>query len=310
MKAAIVSGPGQMPRLGDHPEPVAGPGEVLVRVTASAISHITRGHAEGRHYSAGNRFPFIAGLDGTGRLPDGRRVWFALPRPPFGSLAELAPVPQALCIDLPDDLDDATAAALAIPAMSSWLALAERAVLRPGETVLIQGATGTSGRLAVQIARHLGAGRVIATGRNPAALQEVAALGADAVLTLDDEAGLRAELARGVNVVLDYLWGKPAETLLIAAAKAGREAPLRYVHIGSVAGEAIALPGAVLRAAPITLMGSGTGSVPLPRLIAVVDALFRAARPAGLKIAFTPVPFVAFDTAWAQEIPARTVFVL
>src|ERR1700677_2757722 len=122
-----------------------------------------------------------------------------------------------------------------------------------GETVLINGATGATGRLAVQIAKHLGAKKVIATARNAEALKSVAALGADVTIPLvDDETALeerfKEQFAQGVDVVIDYLWGRSAERLLIAGAKAGKDAmPIRFVQIGSISGPDIALPSAVLR---------------------------------------------------------------
>jgi NADPH:quinone reductase-like Zn-dependent oxidoreductase len=166
----------------------------------------------------------VVGVDGVGCLDDGSRVYFALPRPPNGSMAERTVAPSAQCLPLPDDLDDVTAAAIANPGMSSWAAYMERAKLRAGETVLVNGATGTAGRLAVQIAKHFGAKQVIATGRNTESLKEVAALGADVTVPLvaDEEVleeSLKEYFARGVDVVVDYLWGRSAERLLIAAAK-------------------------------------------------------------------------------------------
>src|SRR6202000_2443035 len=86
------------------------------------------------------------------------------------------------CIPWPDDVDDITAAAIANPGMSAWAALMERAHFKAGETVLVNGATGTAGRLAVQLAKYFGAGKVIATGRNEAELEQVKALGADVVV--------------------------------------------------------------------------------------------------------------------------------
>jgi NADPH:quinone reductase-like Zn-dependent oxidoreductase len=134
---------------------------------------------------------------------------------------------------------------------------------------------GTAGRLAVQIARHLGAGRVIATGRNRRALSEVAALGADVTIPLVEngttlEDGLKAYFAQGVDVVVDYLWGPSAERLLIAAAKAAAAAaPVRFVRIGAASVSEITLPSAVLRSSAIELMGSGIGSIRLARLVKI-----------------------------------------
>jgi NADPH:quinone reductase-like Zn-dependent oxidoreductase len=152
MKAAIVNAAGEAPVYADFARPEASSGLRVVDVTASALSHVTRSRAAGSHYSSAGGFPFVAGVDGTGRLDDGRRVYFFKPQAPFGAMAEHSLVADAHCIALPDTLDDVTAAAIAIPGMSSWAALVERAGFVAGETVLINGATGTSGRLAVQVA--------------------------------------------------------------------------------------------------------------------------------------------------------------
>jgi NADPH:quinone reductase-like Zn-dependent oxidoreductase len=317
MKAAIVQGPGQTPVYGDFNEPVTATGESLVSVTASAISPVVRSRASGAHYSSSGRFPFVAGIDGVGRLDDGRRVYFVLPRAPFGGMAARTVAPSTQCLPLPADLDDVTAAAIANPGMSSWAAYIERARLKAGETVLVNGATGAAGRLAVQIAKYLGAGRVIATGRDAKALEEVASLGADVTIALveDDTAlenAIKAQFADGVDVVIDYLWGRSAERLLIAGAKAGKEAaPIRFVQVGSASGADITLPGAALRSSAIGLMGSGVGSIPLDRLVHATDALLRAAGPGGFRIATTPVPLSQVEQAWALDAGAcRTVLTI
>jgi NADPH:quinone reductase-like Zn-dependent oxidoreductase len=313
MKAALVTGPGRSPVYADFQAPEPKAGELLITVSAAALSHVTRSRASGAHYSSDGRFPFIAGIDGVGRLEDGRRVYFVLPDAPYGAMAERVAIPAARCVAVPDGLDDVTAAALANPGLSSWAAFIERARLKPGETVLVNGATGASGRLAVQIAKHLGAAKVIATGRNPAALAELADLGADAIIPLTEDASVYGpHFAAGIDVVIDYLWGKSAEALLIAAAKAAPEArPIRFVQIGSVSGADISLPSAVLRSSAIELMGSGIGSIPLERLIACVGDLLQAAVPANLKIATAAVPLSDLEQAWALDDSARrTVFVI
>ena len=317
MKAAIIRAPGQGPVYGDFDDPTPLRGEVRVHVSAAAISHVTRGRASGEHYSASQDFPFIVGMDGVGRLDNGRRVYFVMPRDPLGSMAEKTVVPSRQCIALPDNLDDVTAAAIANPAMSSWAAYTERAGLKRGETVLVSGATGASGRLAVQIAKHLGARKVIVTGRNPEALSELKVLGANVVISLTQDSAaldeaLQAQFAQGIDVVIDYLWGENAERLLIAAVRANRRmSPIRYVHVGSVSSPVISLPGEVLRAAPISLMGSGLGSVGPDRLIRVLRHLFKVTVKAGFRIATTPVPLSQVDTAWAlDDSRRRTVFTI
>jgi NADPH:quinone reductase-like Zn-dependent oxidoreductase len=164
--------------------------------------------------------------------------------------------------------------------MSAWAGLVERARLQPGETVLVHGATGTAGRLAVQLAKYLGAGKVIATGRNAEELEETKALGADVVIPFtlgalhpfgakQFEKALQEQFAEGIDVVIDYLWGESAKTVIIAIAKAVDDAtPVRFVHVGGASREEnIELPGAALRSSAIMLMGSGLKSVPMSTLL-------------------------------------------
>ena len=173
------------PSFGAFPTPKPGAGEVLVKVSAVAAPVVVRAAAAGKLYAP--KLPFVPGLDGVGHIADGfsKRVYFAFPSPPNGTLAEFVVLPQSKVIPLPDSLSDVEAAALANPLMSCWLPLTRRTQLKRGETVLINGATGVAGRIAVQIAKHLGAGRIIATGRNQQRLEEAKSLGADEVLALN-----------------------------------------------------------------------------------------------------------------------------
>jgi NADPH:quinone reductase-like Zn-dependent oxidoreductase len=307
MKAAIVQELGKPPVYGEFKEPTIVAGAVVIGVTAAALSQLTRGRASGMHYSTQGSVPFIAGVDGVGKLSDGQRVYFVLPKAPFGGMAERVAMRSEQCIPLPDDLDDVTAAAIANPGMSSWAALTERAKFKKGETVLVNGATGTSGRLAVQIARYMGAKRIVATGRNPTSLAELATLGADVTVHLGQdmdatEEAFKKQFAGGIDVVLDYLWGPSAERLLAAAAKAGKEGlPIRFVHIGGVSGAEIKLPGAVLRSSGLQLMGSGLGSVPFDKLLAAIGGVFAATVPGGFKIATHAVPLSEVEKAWTDD---------
>jgi NADPH:quinone reductase-like Zn-dependent oxidoreductase len=317
MKAAIVPHAGSAPVYADFKEPVASAGESRIAVTAAALSPVVKSRASGAHYSAQGEFPFVVGIDGVGRLDDGRRVYFILPKAPYGSMAQWAVVPASRCVALPDGLDDVTAAAIANPGLSSWAALKERARLAPGETVLVNGATGTSGRLAVQIAKYLGAKKVIATGRNAAALQSLRAVGADETIQLVEDndaldAALKEHFAGGVDIVLDYLWGKSAERILTTAAKtAGEGVPIRFIQIGNAGGGNITLPAMTLRSAAIELMGSGLGSVPLDRIVGAVDGLLQAAVKVRFDIATRPVPLSEVGPAWSGDtgVP-RIVFTL
>lgn len=316
MKAAIVEQAGRAPVFGSFAEPAPAPGMRLVRVTASAISPVTKSRASGAHYSADGSLPLVPGIDGVGIDEAGRRVYFILPEAPFGGMAERCLVDARRCIALPDGLADADAAAMAIPGMSSWAALVERAQLRAGEAVLINGATGASGRLAIQVARHLGAKRIVATGRDAAALDELRALGADVTIALTAdrhamETAFKAQFRDGVDVVLDYLWGPSAETLVVAAAKAGPEAvPIRYVQIGAASGADITLSSATLRSSALQLMGSGIGSVPQPRILAALRGVLETAPGAGFRVATRTMALAEVARAWdAGDARSRIVLV-
>ncbi len=318
MQAAVVHDFRSPPVYGPFADPEAGPGEVVISVRAAALSPLVKSQAAGTHYSSkGARLPLVPGVDGVGRRQDGRRVYFAFPRAPYGAMADLTVVPGEFCVDLPDELDDATAAAIANPGMSSWAALTERAGLAPGETVLVNGATGTSGRLAVQIARHLGAKTVLATGRNPQVLAELPSLGADAVISLEQPAEALAEtlgeqLANGgVDVVLDYLWGSSAEQLIAALSNQrsrSRGQRVRFVQIGSSSGANLTLPAAALRSHALELLGSGLGSVSTERLLASVKGLLHAVGPAKLRIEAESVPLAEVQDRWNAPAKKRLVF--
>ncbi|HDU4619889.1 TPA: zinc-binding alcohol dehydrogenase family protein [Klebsiella aerogenes] len=314
MKAAVVFDLNEGPIWADFTEPQPAAGYTLIDVRAAAISHVVKGRASGRHYSFDGTLPFVVGIDGVGMTSDGQRVYFAFPSAPFGSMAQRAPVALQNCLPLPDALDDISAAAMANPGMSAWAALVKRAQFQAGETVLINGATGSAGQLAVQIARYLGAKKIIATGRNTQAL---AALAADECIDLTaDEQTLNAQFAAAsagqIDVVVDYLWGRSAELLLPMLAKyTPGDKPVRYVQVGSLAGADIALNGAVLRAAPLQLMGSGIGSLTMPQLLAATREMLQAAVPGHFTIATTPLPLRDVAAAWPRDnSQKRTVFTL
>lgn len=317
MQAAIVYDFDRPPRYGDVPAPAPAAGEVRVRIAAAALSQLARAQASGRHYSSPPAPPFVPGVDGVGLLDDGRRVYCAFPRVPHGTMADETVVPAAACVDVPDAVDDVTAAAIANPGMSSWAALAERARFAAGEAVLVNGATGVSGRLAIQIARHLGARRVVATGRTAASAEPLLALGADRAIALDQppeelrEAFRRELRGDGIDVVLDYLWGPSAEQFIAACAGHGTaagEPRVRFVQIGTLAGATIPLPGAALRSSGLELLGSGIGSVSNAGLLGAIGAMLRAVVPAGLTVAADPVPLADVERAWDADAGGRVVF--
>ncbi|WP_346826125.1 quinone oxidoreductase family protein [Serratia inhibens] len=268
MKAAIVKTLGQPPVFGSVEEPQAQAGEVLIEVALAGIKQLDRAMVAGTHYSSPRTLPIVPGTDGVGYTPDGQRVYFASFRQPHGALAERTVA--SWTVPVPEGVDDATAAALINPAFAAWLPLHWRAEVQPGETVLIIGATGTSGKLAVAAARQAGAGRIVAAGRRQSVLD---ALGVDGTVDLGLEG---AELVQafadaagpaGYNVIIDYIWGAATEALLatlnnhdLSSYAGGRG--IRLVNVGSMAGPDIRLPAAVLRSNQLQIMGSGTGNFP------------------------------------------------
>lgn len=267
MKAAVLHEIGGVPRYEDFPDPVPGEGDVLIAVKAVAVENVDKAIAAGTHYAAGDylaELPVIPCFDGIGALPDGTLVGFGGVRPPYGALAEKVVVPEGACAPLPEGIDAATATVLAsaISAMSMKVA----GGLRSGETVLVQGATGVAGRLAVQVAKLLGAGRVVATGRDDVQLAEVRRLGADVVVntSLDDDALVRAyqdTRGEGYDVVVDYLWGRPTELLLrsLIPDSFAFGKPTRLVAVGESAGSALTLTASSLRTSGVELYGAARG---------------------------------------------------
>src|SRR6476646_4144581 len=185
MKAAVLRTLGKPPRFEEFPDPKPSQGEVIVHVKAASLKNIDKMMARGSHYDSHRELPVVCGSDGVGTLDDGTRVFCGGSRPPYGMMAERTVVSPSWCLPIPDGVDDATAAALPNPALSSWLPLVWRAQLKPGETVLILGGSGVVSKLAIQVAKHLGAARVVAAGRNEHVLASLPDLGADAIIALD-----------------------------------------------------------------------------------------------------------------------------
>ncbi len=318
MKAAIVLGPDQTPVYGDLDEPASRDGFAVVRVSASALSNATRARATGSHYSMVGGFPLIPGIDGVGRTESGRRVGFLLPEPPFGGMAEKTLVRNALCLPVPDNVSDVLAAAIINPGQSPIGALRVRAALQRGEGVLINGATGTTGQVAVQIAKILGAGHVIATGRNPDALARLRELGADDTIDLSADADAVQDALVGhfgdgeIDIVLDYLSGPPTEIVLAALARGHKAAKaIRYVIAGSAASPSTTVPTSALASSSLVLMGSGIGAVRVPEILQAATDALELAGSANLRIETTELPLAQVGKAWVTDYQrSRVVFTM
>lgn len=308
---------GRPPRYDEFPSPPDREGAVRLRVSAAALSPLARTRVAGAHYSSTVPPPFVAGVDGVGLGDDGRRRYFFLPSPPYGAMEEEVVVAEAQTVFLPEGLDDAVAAVAANAGMSCWIPLTRLAPLRPGESVLVNGATGAAGRMAVQVARHLGAAHVVATGRNPAKLEALEPLGADVRLPLDEtDARLRDEVRRWarelrIGVVLDYLWGPSASALL--AALGGPNAPrgpdrVRFVQIGAVSGDSISLPSAPLRSSGVEILGSGIGSSSPETTVAAIGEFLAALGREHFAVDFERFPLRDVERTWGTERDRRRVY--
>jgi NADPH2:quinone reductase len=290
-----------------------------VQVRAASLKAVDKQLAAGTHFASPRELPVICGTDGIGTLPDGARVFFGGPRRPFGAMAQRTVVPAAFCFPVPDALDDATAAALPNPGVSALLSLSHRAKLAKGEKVLILGATGVTGKLAVQIAKQLGAARVIAAGRNSQALEKLHDLGADSTIRLnqpDDDlkkAFVSEAGEAGFNVVIDYVWGRPTEILLSAITRpefALVNTETRLVQVGESAGPTIALPAAVLRSTALTILGTA-GIPPRDVLVAAMHQVLDLAAKGALQIETEAVALTEIEQAWQRpESGGRRLVVL
>jgi NADPH2:quinone reductase len=309
MRAAVLHTFGKVPRFEEFPEPVAGDGEVIVQVHAASLKPIDKQLASGSHYASSRELPLVCGSDGVGRLTDGQRVFFGGPRPPHGAMSQCTVVPRALTFPVPENVTDETAAALPNPGVSAWLSLTYRAKLMTGENVLILGATGVTGKLAVKMAKLLGAARVVAAGRNQEVLSTLHKHGADATIRLDmpaqelNDAFVREAGQSGFQVVIDYVWGAPAEAFLAAITRKGFadiRSETRFVQVGEGAGPTISLPAAVLRSTALTILG--TAGIP-PRNI-LVDGLQKVmslAASGEVHVDTERIPLADIEDAWKRD---------
>jgi len=315
MHAAVLRSLGTPPCYDQYADPVPGDGEVLVQVRAASLKPVDKQIAAGSHYASPRELPVICGTDGVGNLSDGARVFFGGTRPPYGALAECTVVPRAFTFPVPDTVDDATAAALPNPGVSAWLSLTHRARLVAGESVLILGATGVTGKLAVKIAKLLGAARVVAAGRNPQILCTLSEHGADEVIRLDQpepelrDAFARAARSSGFQVVLDYVWGRPTEVLLSAVIRhefTVTRTETRLLQVGESSGPTITLPAAVLRSTALTILG--TAGIPSREVL--VDAFEKVmvyAASGELRVDTVQIALAEIENAWNLDHAGRRI---
>jgi len=313
MKAAVVRSFDAPPRYEAFELPALGEDDVRVDVLAAGLHPRVKSGASGSHYADERVLPMIPGIDAVGRLPDGQLVYCVVHDTPYGTMAEQVVADRRRCVPLPDGTDPAAIAAAMNPAMSSWLALKLRAPIQQGQSVFVLGATGNAGRMALQVAKLLGAGRVIGAGREVSRLESA---GADEVVSLvgdpDSVAAALGKAAGECDIVLDYVWGKPAADAMVAllTARRDRSRALDWVQIGSVAGPTLELPSAALRSTNLRIMGSGQGSVSTRAIVGELPQLAAEIVAGRIPVDVLRVPLAEVERAWNAPVPAgrRVVF--
>ena len=317
MYAAVVRSFDHSPRYESFDNPVAkGGNELLVDVLAAGLHPRVRAGASGSHYTSTHALPLIPGVDAVGRLPDGQMVYFVAPDTALGTMADQAVIDRRQSVPLPAGVDPIIVAAAMNPAMSSWLALRKRIIFEAGKSVLILGATGSAGQMAIQIAKRLGAHQVIAAGRDAELLNTLPDLGADTIISLagdpEQMADRVGEAAADVDVVIDYVWGKPAELIMPALLmrRSERDRAIDWIHIGSTAGTTLALRSELLRAANFRILGSGQGSISTADIVAELPALVEELAAGHLTVNARAVPLSEVEATWNAATPRsqRIVF--
>jgi NADPH:quinone reductase-like Zn-dependent oxidoreductase len=314
MKAAVMYQKGELPQYADFPEPIVeNENELLVLVKAVAIKHFDKGRASGKHYSrdAPRQGGRVIGGDGVYVMADGTRVYGI---GVSGTLAEKAIIVKDRIVKLPSDISDADAAALPNAVIGAAMGLRFKAEIRPGEIVLINGATGFTGRVAVQIAKHYGAKKIIATGRNPESLQDLLKLGADEIISTgqsDEEYIARLKethLNTPIDIIVDYLWGHTAELILESLkCKGSFTHKTRFVSVGAMTGDLIQLSAENIRSVDLQLTGSGLGSWSVEQVgelfAEILPEMFQLAADGALIVETEQVQLKDIAKLWNLEVP-------
>ncbi len=310
MKAAVVSSFGTTPRYQDFTLPTPAGNELVVDVLAAGLHPRVLSQANGSHYTSTGELPLVPGIDGVGRDAEGNMRYFILPDTTLGSMAEQTIIDARRSILLPPGTSPVLVAAAMNPAMSSWVALRRRITFTPGQKILILGATGSAGQLAVQVAKLFDASHIIAAGRDTEKLEGLRRLGATDVVALDSDQ--LAKVAADVDVVIDYLWGTPATAAMTAVVtgRTDRGKPLSWVQIGSITGATAQIPSAALRACRMQIVGSGQGSVDTRDILAELPLIAAAITDGSLSVDAEAVPLTDVEQVWDRALSSERRIVI
>ncbi|HEX8103935.1 MAG TPA: zinc-binding alcohol dehydrogenase family protein [Solirubrobacteraceae bacterium] len=298
MRAAVLTELG-LPDAGDFDEPRPGEGQAVLEVAVAGLNPVDVTTAAGTFHGGPPPLPSVCGKEAVGTL-EGRRVYVGAAIAPWGTMAERALVDPAEAIPLPDGLADEQAVAFGVAGLAGWLAVEWRARLQPGETVLVLGASGTVGLIAVQAAKLLGAGRVVAAARSKRGLERARAAGADAAVALgagdDLAAAFRAAAERDIDVVIDPLWGEPAVAAIAAAGPGAR-----FVQLGQSAGTHAALPSAAIRGKLLSVLGLSNFGVPADVKRAAYERMAAHGAAGELAVDVERVPLAEVRSAFERQ---------
>lgn len=321
MKAAVIHEFGEIPRYEDFPDPVQDDDHLIVQVIATALENADKALVSGRHYGSNSiysKFPAVVGNDGIGII-EGKLMAFGC-MPPYGSMAEKTVVQKgyvSLFMELGDGVDPALVAAMPSSILTSLLPLTFGAKLQKGETVLVQGATGFAGRIAVQVARKLGAGRVVGSGRDSASLRTLPSLGVDEVIDLKKsdtelEHEFRDKAGEGYDVILDFVWGHPTEILLklfVPKTLGFSAKEVRLVQIGEVAGSTVSLAADMLRTSGLTIMGATAGTR-VEEIPALAVQAYQWIADGEIISEVERVPLKEIEKVWAREVHGKRLVIM
>jgi NADPH:quinone reductase-like Zn-dependent oxidoreductase len=300
MRAAVLQAHGGVPEVGEFRDPEPERGAEVLQVLAAGVNPIDVRIASGAFPRERYEVPYVAGKEGVGRREDGSLVYFDVSRKPFGAFAERTLIDAGSGYPVPDGLDPALAVCLGVSGLAAWLSLEWRGRLAPGETVLVLGASGVVGQIAVQVAKLLGAGRVVTAARDEAALERTRSLGADELVSLvgDDVAGALRSAAGGggFDLVLDPLWGEPARAAIGAVKPFGR-----VVNMGQSAAAEVSLTSAAIRHTPVELIGHTNYAAGEERKAEAYARLASHAAAGRLRVAIERLGLDDVPAAWQRQ---------
>lgn len=299
MKAAVITAYGAPPEFKEFDPPEASEDTELIEIELAGLNPVDIAIASGKFDSGSPPLPYVTGKEAIGLDSDGRRVWFDSAMYPSGSMAELTAIPRGAKVTLPDGIASERAIAFGIAGMAAWLALTWRGNLAKGETVLVNGASGSVGQIAIQAAKLLGAGRVVGTARSASGRLKVAALGADAVVDTGSETlaeDIKEATGGGADLVVDNLWGEPA-----AAAIDAMNARGRLIQVGNSAGTHADLLAGRLRGGLIDIRGHRNFWAPLEVRANAFHRMCGHAIDGDLEIEVEVIPLAEAADAWERQ---------